>query len=368
MLSLLRLDPAHYGRILQIIDDENKACHLIFRVLGPQLQAKFCEMADLSKVPKVFIHGNPHLDNYARTSTGAGLIDFDRSRVGPYAWDIIRFYSSLSLRGEDNTSFLTKKVSRSFLDGYMTSFEDPNIYFAMPHFLREVGPTPDETSTSAYLKANIKWAKKMRKNPLDVKDEKVLKLLRSFLESRNELSLLKEYKLQEAGISEGSLGKNHYLLALTPKKSDTKGDPLLLDLKETYQEENTIHFFNPVRHNGLRMVKASNLYAPGVEQRLGYFTYGKTEFWGREVPAFNYKIKHLLSEKEQSELAYCVGSQLGRGHRRSCREVAPKVVSKHLRKNIKEFANIGYHIQQEILLSYEYLAKSKKLEQQLITA
>ena len=54
---------------------------LFFRMMGPIMQARLEKIIDLRLVPRVLIHGNPHLDNYVRTFRGSALLDFDRSRI-----------------------------------------------------------------------------------------------------------------------------------------------------------------------------------------------------------------------------------------------------------------------------------------------
>lgn len=91
------------------------------------LQQRFVDLYDIRRIPKVFIHGNPHLDNYAKTNNGEAMVDFDRSRIGPYVWDIVRFLSSLSLKYEnkDPSKLLPKKTLEAFLEGYVYSFNNP---------------------------------------------------------------------------------------------------------------------------------------------------------------------------------------------------------------------------------------------------
>ncbi len=364
MVSLINLDKGHYKRVEKALPDYEKTAHLLFRLLGPSFQRDFEKSFDLKKIPQLFMHGNPHLDNYAKTLCGAGLIDFDRSRMGPYSWDIVRFLGSVALRGEGE---LKKKgnpssIVKAFLDGYLKTFSEPDIYFAYPTFIRSMVPSEQEITMDAYLEANIKWAKKMRKNPIDIKDKKMNKMLRLYLESRGEESLLKFYELTECGSSEGSLGKMHYLFVLRPKDNQEKKDSIMIDLKETYCEKDTKFFKSPFEHHGLRMIKASNLYAPGIEQRLGYFTYEDVQYWGREIPSFNGKIKEIMTLSEQEELAYCVGAQLGRGHRRSFRDGKCTKIEKDLTENLDQYLDYSIQMKKQVMLGLDYLKKVNDLK------
>lgn len=104
-----------------------EARYLLFRMACPLMQAKLPRLLDLTKIPVTFIHGNPHLDNYVKTARGSAMMDFDRSRMGPYAWDIIRFLASLSLKRAEDDGFLDRKVVDHFIDSYITHFLHPEI-------------------------------------------------------------------------------------------------------------------------------------------------------------------------------------------------------------------------------------------------
>ena len=80
------------ARILETIAAPDKALHLAYRVLGLSFQSQAHEHLSLDDCPVVFVHGNPHMDNYAAYPSGAAMVDFDRSRMGPFCWDISRFW------------------------------------------------------------------------------------------------------------------------------------------------------------------------------------------------------------------------------------------------------------------------------------
>jgi hypothetical protein len=96
------------------------------------------------------------------------------------------------------------------------------------------------------------------------------------------------------------------------------------------------------------MIRASNLYAPNVEQRLGYFTYQEKHYWGREVPSFNAKIKYALRKHELQELGYSIGSQIGRAHRLSIIE-KPKQLRTHLKENIDKIKELSSDMSQHVI-------------------
>lgn len=368
MKNVFGLKKKQKKRLIKNISDPDKFEFLYFRMMGPALQKRLAELFDLSVIPKVFLHGNPHVDNYAKTHTGSGMIDFDRSRIGPYIWDVMRFLSSLALQKEsrpEDKEFLSEEVTTAFLDGYQSRFHNLDLHYLYAECLKRDVPGPEEATTSDYLKANLKWARKMRKTPIKPDDPFINKMLLAYLEGRDGLKLLENYSLTEAGKCRGSLGKLHYILALTPKDLSSGRDHILLDLKETYQEQDGDHFYSPTEHHGLRMIKASNLYAPGVEQRLGHFTVNKMQYWGREIPSFKTKIRGRLTPFQLQDLAYSVGTQLGRGHRRSIKDYDPFNLSKHLEQNFEQIVEMSLLINKELALNLDFFVRSFELENEL---
>jgi tRNA A-37 threonylcarbamoyl transferase component Bud32 len=354
MKNYVKLPDADQVKLIRHYLDEEKGLFFYFRHMCLRMQDHFSTLLPLDKMPKVFIHGNPHTENYVITERGAGMVDFDRSRIGPYAWDVVRFLCSLSLkRADTSTPFLSAPVLEYFREGYMRGFE----LHKTPY--KEVSKTVDRAnfdiwypSTREYLEAEVKWAKEIHKSPLKPNNKAVQKILESYLKSRNEEALLKTYRVEMVGKAKGTFGNKRLLLVLDPKQ--TSLDKILLELKTVYQDADTAHFFNPHRHHGLRMIKASDLYAPQVEQRLGYATYKGQEYWGRQIPPSSAKIKDKLNEFEQVDIAYSVGTQLGRAHRKSLqKEGKPDTLFKHFLQNYDLFIGIGVQMNQELIQGHQ---------------
>ena len=341
-----------------------EARYLFFRMAGPIMQAKFHRFVDLSKVPTTFIHGNPHIDNYVKTSRGSAMMDFDRSRLGPYCWDIIRFLSSLSLRRENEGGFLDHRVVEHIIDAYYTHFLNPEIPHKQLKMLKDVKPDNWEMNTRNYLGANKKWAKKMRDFPINTRCEITTQLLKKFLESRSESALMNEYYIDEVGLTPGSFGKKHYIYSLLPKNPDSRADAILLDIKEVYTEKNNRFFYSPFDHHGLRMIEASKIFADGMEERLGYCTHQGKQYWGRQIPSFSVKVKKFLDRDELSDFAYSVGSELGKGHRKGLKEQKHvELFEKDFRENFDRYYKISKLFTFEISLAFEAMRRKMQLYQ-----
>ncbi|HXH74403.1 MAG TPA: DUF2252 family protein [Bacteriovoracaceae bacterium] len=336
--------------------------YLLFRMAGPLMQNKLPRFLDLNKVPVTFLHGNPHLDNYVRTFRGSAMIDFDRSRMGPYCWDIIRFLSSLSLRRAENNGFLDRKVVEHFIDSYITHFLYPDIPSKPLKMLKNAQPEKWQVSTWEYLAGNKKWAKKMREKPLDPRSEFSTGLLKKFLESRDELSLLNRYRVEEVGEAPGSFGKRHYIFALNPIDRDSHEDSILLDIKEVYEEKDNRFFYSPFPHHGQRMIEAGKVYAPGMEERLGFCTFKNVQYWGRDIPSFAIKVKKFLNKDEQCDFACSVGSELGKGHFKGLKNPAEaEILEKDFTKNFDKYYKISKLFTYELNLAYESIRRKNQL-------
>ncbi|MFT5913846.1 MAG: hypothetical protein ACJAWV_003084 [Flammeovirgaceae bacterium] len=340
------------GYIAQFQEGE-KGYFLFFRKMAMRMQERFSDIFEHSDMAKVLIHGNPHTENYVITKEGAGMTDFDRSRIGAYGWDIVRFLCSLSLkREEENTSeLLPPIVLEYFKEGYLRSFHAPTLPFK--GFSHEESDKVEYKvwydSTKDYLEANKKWSKRLRQNPIEEKDKKLNKILAGYLESRYEEELLNQYNVEEAGTAEGTFGNSRYLAVLTHKK-DKKADNIFVEVKTVYQDKDTQYYYNPYKHHGLRMIKASKIYAPKLEQRLGYTTYQGVEYWGREIPACNGKLKVKLDTIEQLDIAFSVGTQLGKAHRRTLTDGSkPKHLVQHFLANYEKMCQVSQQLNKELL-------------------
>lgn len=292
----------------------DRGLHQFFRHSHRWMQRRFVELVDASSIPRAFIHGNPHLMNYAKSRFGAAMVDFDRARYGPYAYDCVRFLTSLALRrgDEGDGQFLHPAVLDSFRRGYLFGARAPTLGFEEMQELRGRSPKKWQRDLEAYLRAERAWAARLKKFAIEPHDPRLRALFESYLESRGESELGAHYRIESAAEVPGSMGKLHTLLLLVP---DRKSLPRrLIDVKEVYDEPDDEFFTNPFAHNGQRMVEAGELHAPGWENEPGWATYDGCEYWVRGIPTQNDKLKQRLTPIQQIDVAFAVASQLGRAH------------------------------------------------------
>jgi uncharacterized protein (DUF2252 family) len=335
--------------------DPQSGLHRFFRLSTQAMQARFCELADPASIPTAFVHGNPHLDNYAKTQAGAAMVDFDRARFGPYAYDIARFLISVSLRrARRGRAFLHPVVLDSFRRGYL--FGLSGLGHEEMGKLRDKPPKKWQKSTRAYVQSKRRWSARLTKHAIDHRAPRVRTLLRSYLKSRDELDILDTHRLDRAAEVEGSMGKLHLLLLLTPL--DHSEDQRLVDVKETYIEPDDQFFFSPFDHEGRRMVEAGKLHAPGWEIRPGWASYGGKDYWCREIPTQSLKLKRPLEDVEQVDLCFSVATQLGRAHRASMQGVEADAHATHFASGFGDWVALSEQMKRELEMAHMHYVGS----------
>jgi len=304
-----------------------RGVHFYFRNMLLPMQERFAQLMDHSIMPQVFLHGSPHIDNYAKSARGAAMVDFDRSRYGPYAWDLARLMVSVSLRQKKPAAeLLHAKVLRQLKKGYLHGLRHPARPFSEVRTLKDKEPKKDEASTDAYLKAGKGWTQEMRADPLSPTDPRIKSLLDGYLKNRGETSLLKKYLVEEAGRGRGSMAfRDIFLVVLAPKNPKSRRDRIFLNFKQVRSDPDTRWYTNPFPSDGRRMLAAGNLYAPGWELRPGYATLDGVEYYVRQIQPQNAKIKKMLDKELQEDFVYAAGTQLGRAHALSAQNSAGKI-------------------------------------------
>lgn len=350
IFDLREVETESLARISQYLDTD-AGLYFFYRTRCISLQSNLDRYMDLDGAPLVFLHGNPHVDNYARVGKTAAMIDFDRSRMGPYLWDLIRFASGLMLKTKNSNTSLSPVIKEALTEGYLERIQDSSLGFEPVQQLMDVEPQEWETSTEAYIKHGKKWAKKLRLDPEDADDPYYERILKKYAHSRHYPELVELYDIEEVGTATGSLGNKRFLMHLKPHNK--KSDHMLLDMKEVYRDLDTEYFYNPYRKHAHRMIEASQLYAPGVEKGLGYVLDKGKEFWVRVIPSFKAKIKGTLKESLAEELAYKVGCQLGMAHHRSCLFCSPTYLEKHFLSNKKNIFKVAEKMTKDIIKNYE---------------
>jgi dTMP kinase len=361
--DLFDKDPASdAGNIRANYAKDKRGVHFYFRNMLLPMQERFAQLMDMSAMPRVFLHGSPHVDNYAKSAQGAAMVDFDRSRVGPYAWDLVRLMVSLSLRAKKPADgLLDAPVLKALKKGYRHGFRHPDRPFSEARMLKDEEPKKGETSVDAYLKDG-KWAREMRANPLPVDDPGVVALVADYAARRGD-GLLTDYRVEEAGRGQGSMGfRGLYLVVLAPRNPASGRDRILLNIKAARTDPDTEWYKSPYPDEVSRMLAASELYAPGWEVGKGGASLDGVEYYVREIPPQNAKIKKMLNKEQQADLAYAVGTQLGRAHRLSLQDAAPEALEAALESQFDGVVAAGLTIRDEIAAAHARYLKRMRAE------
>jgi hypothetical protein len=202
----------------------------------------------------------------------------------------------------------------------------------------------------------------MREHPIPRDDAEAMTLLRGYLESRGDSGLLADFHVEEAGRGYGSMGNGRVLLVLAPNEPRLGQDRILIEIKPAFEDPATEWYHNPFPHHGRSMIEASRLYAPDWEERTGYTTYQGRQYWGRQIHTQNVKLKKMLGPDDEKDLAYAVGTQLGRAHQLSLQGGASSAeLEAPLKRNYAAILKAGETMKDEIAAAHaRYLKKMKK--------
>jgi uncharacterized protein (DUF2252 family) len=98
-----------------------------FRFANRAWASRVCEaFSDVSNLPVVRLHGDAHVEQFAVTRDGWGVVDFDDSTRGPQYLDIVRFLGSVDLATRQRGWRSDRDVVWDrFFEGYRAGLSDP---------------------------------------------------------------------------------------------------------------------------------------------------------------------------------------------------------------------------------------------------
>jgi hypothetical protein len=112
--------------------------HGFFRFINDTFASEVCKRVG-ERHETVWLHGDAHVEQYAVTSLGRGLVDYDDTAKGPFVLDLARFSTSLVLasrvRGEQRSNDVASRRVRDFLAAYGRGLVDPKLPATPPPFL-----------------------------------------------------------------------------------------------------------------------------------------------------------------------------------------------------------------------------------------
>src|SRR5512143_2564225 len=119
----LAVDPAdpRLASRRDLVAKLSASAHGYFRFVNAAFAEETCRLfADVAEsLPEVNLHGDAHVEQYAVTSLGRGLTDFDDCTRGKAVIDLVRFGASLLLAArEKGWPGEERRLVDAFLDGY----------------------------------------------------------------------------------------------------------------------------------------------------------------------------------------------------------------------------------------------------------
>ena len=139
----LAVDPADYdfSRRPELLEGILASDYKYFRFINREFADAVCRRfaGELEAMPTVNLHGDAHLEQYAITSVGRGLADFDDSSIGPAVIDLVRFGVSLELAARRRGwSARTGELIDRFFRGYRDALINPEVSAAPPSIVSRV--------------------------------------------------------------------------------------------------------------------------------------------------------------------------------------------------------------------------------------
>jgi Uncharacterized protein conserved in bacteria (DUF2252) len=326
----LRPDPESLERATpELIERLRADPYNYFRFVNRSWIARVCDDfgRDLEGLPVIRLHGDAHVEQFARTQDAWGLDDFDDSASGPAVVDIVRFLGSVDLVArrrswqQDRDIFFDR-----FVEGYKQGLIEPDHLPPRPEIVRRLRP-----ATRAAL---LIWGESKMQPLTDAS----MKALAAAMEAFSQIMLRERpdlgpeyFRVVRAGSIQSGVGS-----AVTPKimirvrgPSDDPADDELLESKKIGDLSGLSCLKTPMVNPTLRIIDGSkqlgrlkhNILAAGPELIIPeVMARGERlqDWWIRSVdPSYSQvRLTDLRSGADLAAIVYDAGVQLGAGRLR----------------------------------------------------
>jgi hypothetical protein len=138
----MRVDPAdpRLATRPDLVARLGATAHAYFRFVNVGFAAETCRLfTDLAdELPEVNLHGDAHVEQYAVTSLGRGLTDFDDCTRGKAVIDLVRFGASLLLAAREKGWTDEERFVDAFLKGYRDGLSNDRMEMPTPQLVTRV--------------------------------------------------------------------------------------------------------------------------------------------------------------------------------------------------------------------------------------
>ncbi len=317
----LFVSPADYdfSRNPALLERVLASSHGYFRFINVRFGQVVCTRYKdmLRGAPRLNLHGDAHVEQYAVTDLGRGLTDFDDSATGPGVLDLVRFGVSLHLaaraRGWEEQ---IDKVFDQFLEGYRRTLSDPEDAAPEPQLVSRIR-SGFKTDRSEYFR----WVESIM-GPLP--GEMASRLRKAFKPYIRQMLLedpdlgadfftIKSMGSLKLGI--GSALDQKFLVRVEGPTPDPTDD-VVLELKEV-RDLSGIPCIQAARNDPFRILLSQARIAYNPFRYLGYLRMEGKAYWSHSWVE-NYEeieiTETIRNPRELEEVAFDVGAQLGLGH------------------------------------------------------
>ena len=301
--------------------------HAYFRFVNKPWTQAVCDeyAASVHELPRVRLHGDAHVEQYAVTADSRGLDDFDDSAMGPAVVDIVRFLGSLELVArQKGWQKDTGKFVDAFFHGYEQALKEPTFTPREPDVVARIRQRPTRTpeeflawAESLMTQASPETMEMLRRAMIPFKRlalEQVAGLAEDYL-------VIKKFGVLHMGIGSALTRK---VLIRVEGPTEAPGDDVIIEAKELSRLDSASCVSIPPPIEAFRVVRAASqlgrLYhsflvvvpstlrdnpdSPGWWVRSWDRTYKELE------------INDILRPKDLQQVAEDAGAQLGSANTR----------------------------------------------------
>jgi uncharacterized protein (DUF2252 family) len=273
----------------ELVDRLRDDPFVYFRFINRAWTSRVCELlADLGNQPVVRIHGDAHVEQFALTTDGWGLDDFDDSTRGPAFVDIVRFLGSIDLATRQlGWTGQRDALWNRFLEGYRQGLSNPDYRPPEPGIVRHLREQVPLTRA-----AFLAWGETLMQ-PLDeATDKLVVTAMVTFdgVMRRERADFAPAYfAVKRAGwlqIGVGSAAIRKVLIRVEGPTADADDDELL-EAKEVTNLEGVRCLAGPTSSRAVRVIHGA--------QQLGRLKHSILAIGpAMEVPAAGDRAQHRL--------------------------------------------------------------------------
>jgi hypothetical protein len=301
-----------------LVDRLRKSPHDYFRFVNRPFADAVCALFDdvRDSLPDVNLHGDAHVEQYAVTSIGRGLTDFDDSARGPYVVDLVRFGVSLELASRQNGWGNAGGAVDAFLDGYRDALAEPS---------RERPPRDTVRRARSGFASDHGLALRRAESLIDADPLPPAELegdFRSYVAATRARAPglpATFFRIKKAGrlaLGIGSALDEKFLLRIEGRTRRDDDDQILeAKLVRALPDEGCVH----AESGPARVSIGMSLIAAASFRYSGLFMHGGRWLWVHAWTDDYAELSVALSfpaPRDLRQVAYDVGTQLGRAHPR----------------------------------------------------